>query len=141
MTETRFISIGSHLMGEEADLSIIILHGVVESEHLAAMHPRSVAMFRRHGYALTLIDATDAKSMTQEARRLGAELNRKSPMLSATAIYGASLFTRTLATLLWRAVSLMANGTFELAFYKTEQDARIWLGAQRNKLRATAAPV
>ena len=44
MTEAQFTSIGPHLMGQEDDLSVIILHGVVESEHLAAMHPRSVSI-------------------------------------------------------------------------------------------------
>ena len=139
MAENQFIAIGPHRMGEDGDIGIIMVQGVLEAEHLSMMQPRSVAMYRRHGYVLTVIDARNATAMTPEARRVGAELNRKTPMVSASAIYGASLLTRTLATLLWRAVALLPPGHAELTFCKTEAEARAWLDLRRPKLRALAA--
>jgi hypothetical protein len=127
-------------MGEEGDTVVLIINGIVDGEHLEVTHPRSVAAARQYGYAMTLIDARKATAMSASARRTAAALNRSDPILSASAIFGANLLTRTLATLLWRAVALLTAQKSDLAFFETEAEARAWLAQQRPKLRALAAP-
>ena len=125
-------------MREEGDTIVLILHGLVNSEHIEVTHPRSVAVAQRYGYALTMIDARDATSMSAQARRTSADLNRRQPLRSANAIFGANLITRTVATLLWRAVSLISTQRADLAFFATESEALAWLDLQRLKLHALA---
>ncbi len=131
--------VGPHFIRDEGDIFVWILHGTVEVEHVQVTYQRSVDLARQYGYCLNLFDSRHGGSVSAEARRVSGELSRRSPLISATAIFGANLLMRTLTTLLWRAVAMLTHQKTDLEFFATEPEARAWLALQRPKLAVLAA--
>ena len=130
------VLIGPHrvVCGEDWFLARFV--GPLLAEHMPAVNELSNGYARRKGYTLVLVDASGASAMTPEARRMTVDNSRKNPAPSAAAIFGTSLATRALATLLFKAIELLGGMDGNVAFFKTEAEARAWLDEQRVLLRA-----
>lgn len=86
------------------------------------------------GPVVNLIDARQAGTLSSDARRV-ASTHPASKQGRATAIFGASLAVRTLATLVARATDLVRGQPQNLALFRTEAEARSWLASMQDRAR------
>lgn len=89
-------------------------------------------------HLLLLIDLSRVGNVSPEARKVGAANNLEEKALG-TAIFGASLHVRMLATLVTMAGSVLRKlkaTDSPVRFFETEREALAWL----NERRAEAAP-
>ena len=70
---------------------------------------------------------------------LSVEHRRDIRFVSATAIFGTSVLTYALATLLYKATRLVSGHSAEHEFFKSEPAARAWLDEQRIRLSSAQA--
>lgn len=133
------VHIGPHRIVCGPDLYFAEFVGDLRAEHMPELNAVGNRYVRQNGYKLILVDATRAGTMTPEARRMNIDNLRKNPGLSATAVFGTSMVTRTMVTLLFKAMDLLSGREATVAFFKTEAEARAWLDAQRLRLRAAPA--
>lgn len=137
--EPEVVHIGPHRIVCGPDMYFAEFVGDLRLEHMPEVNAVGNRYVRRNGYKLILVDASRAGTMTPEARRMNVENLRKNPGLSATAIFGTSMVTRTIVTLLFKAMDLLSGREAAVAFFKTEAEARAWLDVQRVRLLATRA--
>ena len=131
--------IGPHRIQCGPDMYFAEFIGDLRSEHMPEIHEVGNRYLRRNGYKLILVDASRAGTMTPQARRVNVENLRQNPGLSATAVFGTSMVTRTIVTLLFKAMDLLSGREAAVAFFKTEAEARAWLDAQRIRILAARA--
>lgn len=136
ITVGQAIAIGSHRVVFEADLYAITFTGDLTIEQVPDFAACNKYYANSVGYVMCVADASKVGTMTPQSRRLSAELSRELACPGVTAIYGASLISRTLGTLLMKAISITRKVPAEVAFFKTEAEARSWLAEQRLKLIA-----
>jgi hypothetical protein len=128
------IFVGRHRVVCEPDLYVVAFIGELTDKDIRQFHELNLRYHHQHGYLMYLADASQVGHITAENRRLAAQLSRQYESRGVTAIFGASLLARTLATLLLKAISLSQGSTSEFAFFKSEAAARAWLDAQRPRL-------
>ena len=136
ITVGQAIAIGSHRVVFEPDLYAITFIGDLTVEQVPDFAACNKYYAKCQGYVMCVADATKVGTMTPESRRLSAELSRELGCPGATAIYGASLLARTLSVLVTQAIAMIRKVPSEVAFFKTEAEARAWLLEQRPKLIA-----
>lgn len=137
--EPEVVQIGPHRILCGQDMYFAQFFGDLTAMHMPRLNQIGNDYLRRNGYILILVDATHSTTMTPEARRMTVDNRRNNPMRSAIAIFGTSLMTRTLATLLFKALSLVGGMDANIVFVKTEDEARLWLEEQRAALLASRA--
>lgn len=93
----------------------------------------------QYGYRLLLIDVREMKDVPRETRRYLVEDQQRERRESSVAIVGAGFAMRTIATMTIRAVGTLTNIPVGLKFFETEEQARIWLEQERNRLRTLIA--
>lgn len=130
------VLIGPHRVVRSEDLFLAQFVGELTAEQMPRVSEIGNEYARQKGYTLVLVDASRVSGMTPEARRMSVENRRKNPSPSAVAIFGTSVTTRALATLLFKAIELLGRIDGNVAFFKTEAEARAWLDEQRVLLRA-----
>jgi hypothetical protein len=136
ITVGQAITIGSHRVVFEPDLYAITFIGDLTIEQVPDFAECNKYYAQRLGYIMCVADASQVGTMTPESRRLSAELSREIGCPGVTAIYGASLIARTLSVLVTKAISMIRKVHSEVAFFKTEAEARAWLAEQRPRLIA-----
>ncbi|WP_437276297.1 STAS/SEC14 domain-containing protein [Sorangium sp. So ce375] len=98
------------------------------------------AVFRRVSDSgrevLVLADARRVGTLTAAARKVLAE-ELGGVHFSGVAVFGASFPVRVVTTLAARSVQFFTREIYPLSFFDTEDEARVWLLAQRDALRAT----
>ena len=60
------ISIGPHHFRIEGDLSVVVVMGDVEAEHVVSLQQISRQLVDKYGYTLTLVDARKAGTMSRK---------------------------------------------------------------------------
>ncbi|WP_437895699.1 STAS/SEC14 domain-containing protein [Sorangium sp. So ce124] len=88
---------------------------------------------------LVLSDARGNGAISPQARKAFAE-GLSSARLDAVALFGASFSLRVIGTLIFKSMNLLAQRSHSIAFFDTEGEARAWLLAQRDALRAGRQP-
>ncbi len=131
------VAIGPHRLLCGQDMYFVECIGDVTAEHMPAFFALTKRYTQKNGYVLALVDASRMGTMSPEARRLSVAYGKQDPGRRATAIFGASLVTRTLATLLFKAIALITQRASESAFFKTEAEARAWLDEKRAAIIAS----
>lgn len=129
------IQIGAHRFWVESDLSVVVVSGDVEADHVVSLQQANHRLFDRYGYTLTLVDARKAGTMTPGARRASALHQRQHSIPGAVGVFGIGLMVRALVALYTRTVSLFSTTQRETALFQTEDEARVWLDSQRLRLR------
>lgn len=130
------IQIGPHRLWRTGDLAIVEVDGDIDIAHLNVMQQASRPLFDEYGYTLTLVDARKGGFMTPDARRASAVYQREHPMPGAVGIFGVSSLAAAMVALYSRAIALFSTTVRETAIFRTETEARVWLDAQRLKLRS-----
>ena len=127
-----------HIVPED-DVLLVRLEGDYTVD--VAVYSRTFAtrMGQKYGYRLQLIDVTKAGTITPEARRDLLQDRRKVRVPGAVAVVGASFAVRTLAQMVTRALQTLTKTYLGVGFFEDEKGARVWLCAQRNRLRTEAA--
>ncbi|WP_437587235.1 STAS/SEC14 domain-containing protein [Sorangium sp. So ce1000] len=117
-----------------------ILCFAIEGDISDPMARSIAAVFRRvsdSGRELfVLSDARRVGTLTAGARSALAE-ELRGLRFSGVAVFGASFSLRVVITLASRSVQFFTGEAYPLAFFDTEDDARAWLLAQREEIRAT----
>ncbi|WP_437600701.1 STAS/SEC14 domain-containing protein [Sorangium sp. So ce590] len=89
---------------------------------------------------LVLADARHTGAIPPSVRKVVAEEVR-SARIDAVAILGAGFSLRVILTLLAKGVQLLTGRSYPQQFFGTEAEARAWLLAQRDALRARRGSV
>ncbi|WP_437809326.1 STAS/SEC14 domain-containing protein [Sorangium sp. So ce1078] len=133
---------GSRLdLREEPDgILCVALHGDMSEETMRAMMAalRRVAESSRE--VLVLGDLRRAGTIPAPARKVAAEVMHTARLDVAAAV-GASFSVRVVVTLTTKGVQLLTGRSYPLAYFDSESEARAWLLAQRDALRAKGRPV
>lgn len=108
--------------------------GDVSRDHIVEIVRPVEQVLERDGAVLTLNDVRGIGHISPEARRYAAHWMR-GHRFDGTAMYRANLFTRTVVTLLLRAINLLRPMPLESIFCATEQEAQDWLEERRQQLR------
>lgn len=136
--------VGAHLVQIEGDLLILTQHGDFTLDDMKTFTAIADTHGGPFGYLLTLVDLTDAGSLPADARRYSAdrvrEAQRRGPIYAATALYGAGLVTRGMATLYFSAIRLLSAGGQTTYFAKTSEEARAHLAERRQYFRSQLKP-
>lgn len=115
---------------EPSDVVAFILAGDI---HEAEMH--AILAFARRlseGDVYTVIDLSRVGTVSPEARRVVRETPAH-PTLRSVAVVGASFHLRVLATLIMKALAMVAKRSFDLAFFRSDDEARAWIADLRQK--------
>jgi hypothetical protein len=135
-----FCPMGKHLVRLDGDILCICVRGAVELSEMVCITVLARELYERHGYALILCDATDAKSPTMETRRYQHEQHKAQVFPSHSAVYGASTLVRSIVVLAQRATELVTGKQTPASFHKTEAEARAQLALQRSRLSPKRPP-
>jgi hypothetical protein len=84
---------------------------------------------------LLIADARRCGAVTPSARKVYLD-GLRSARLDAIAIFGASFSVRVMATLIMKSINLLTKRFPLIMCFETEAEARAWLLAQREALRA-----
>jgi hypothetical protein len=84
---------------------------------------------------LVLSDARRTGTISASARKVMAE-ELRNVRFDAIALFGASFAVRVVSTLAAKTVQLLSRQSYPVEFFETEGEARAWLLAQRDTLRA-----
>lgn len=129
--------IGPHSLHIDGNLASVVLVGELLVEHIPAFFKVIDTVGDGQDALYLLVDISLLQGMSAEVRRLAVAwkgLGRAGD----SAIVGATVFTRTLVLLISRAASLVRSKPRmrDLAFFKTEEEARLWLNSRRTPASA-----
>jgi hypothetical protein len=128
--------IGSHMIRDEGNIAVVIFNGSVTAEDMQRIFSVVETIIERHGRYGTLVNACSMGRVTPGARQVIGQWPRSS-LSFGISVFGASLVTRTVMTLVIRALHLVGRGPVAGEFFKTEAEARAWITARSKQ--ATAA--
>lgn len=115
-------------------------HGQVTRDELAHIFQQGVAMEGVYGYALFLILARSDMGLSPEVRSYLAEFHRKHKAVGTTAICGMNPVFTVVVGLVLRAIHMVTGKQVPTRFFRSEDDARLWLGEERTLLRKGQHP-
>ncbi len=121
------------LEGEEPDLIIYRLVGIVQGPDLRAMREGEGRWTQGKTHLLVLVDIHGMTHATYESRQIATE-EAVGTKKRAIAVFGGSRAMRTVADLAMRGVRLLYKGQLNCRFFDEEVEAREWLSAQRPHL-------
>lgn len=123
---------GSHAIRCEGNTIYLRVRGAVEVSDIQILIDLGSGLAEQHGQYWILVYAHEMTTISSEARRLAV----KNPRLydfAGGAVVGASLATRTILTLIGRAMNLLGGIHVRFTFVQTESEARAWLLEQQPK--------
>lgn len=134
---------GRHrLVRVEHDRTDLYIDGDVTNEDVDVIHSSGQAIRAECGYDLMLVDVHRMRNLTPETRRYTGLVSADDrPYLGAIAIVGASLVTRALLTLFFRALELLRrvpNISNPISFFGSRDEALAWLSSQRARIKNIA---
>ncbi|WP_437686901.1 STAS/SEC14 domain-containing protein [Sorangium sp. So ce176] len=89
---------------------------------------------------LVFCDARHTGTVPPSSRKALAE-GLRHVRFAAVAIFGASFSVRVISTLAMKSVQILTRQSYPVEFFDTEAEARAWLLAQRDAIRAQRRPV
>lgn len=128
------ISIGPHRYRVEEDLFLWRPCGEVLPEHARSVVAVVVAIYKRHGYVLYLLDGREGRPLGAETRRIVVDALRPMRGSLAMAAFGLSGIGRISGILVFRAARLLTGLEFPFKFVASEALARVFLGECRDGL-------
>lgn len=134
-----FQSLGAHSIAIEGCILHIRLVGDLTQEQVTEILHIAAEIHAREGLIFTLNDISRLQRLLPETRRYAAHWMRSHPF-NGGALYGGGLASRTVMTLLVRAINLVRTKQVLTHFTETEQESRAWLALQIQKLRAHSRP-
>ncbi|AUX41733.1 uncharacterized protein SOCE26_031560 [Sorangium cellulosum] len=135
--EKRFGRNLSHLARPEPpDVLVLIIVGDVLIEDARVIMDALVAFGQGRPLTFALVDLSRMGTMSLEARKHVAH-TQFATRHGGTAVFGAGLVQRMLASLVVRAYNLIHPNGYDIAFFDSEAAARAWIDQQRRKLTGT----
>lgn len=128
--------IGTHAIEVEEDCLIVRLQGDFTLPDMVQWCQAADEVIAKHGYMLLISDFRNGKGFSAEARRYGSSWPNAVRM-QGTAIFGASLVTTVIITMLGRAILLLKKHAIPTIALKTEADAHAWIEGRRQVIYAT----
>jgi hypothetical protein len=132
-------TIRNHSFVLEGDILVTKLRGDLADEDALALFTLMQDVCSQHGPFFFLVDISALGTVHPAARRTiareSAAMAKEPGVIDCrgSAIYGASLTTRAVVTLLLRAVEIFQPAHSPTRFYKTEHEARSFLDELRNR--------
>lgn len=123
---------GSHTIRCEGNTIYLRIRGAIEESDIALLIDLGNGLAEHHGQYWLLVYAHEMTTIASEARRLAV----KNPLLhnfGGGAVVGANLATRTILTLIARAMNLLGGHHVRFTFVPTEAEAKTWLLAQQSE--------
>ncbi len=107
----------------------LVLDGMIQEADIASLIKigNQIAEKRRHYWIL--VDATGMTGFAMDARRKAA-MNPSGQNFQGAAVFGASLLSKTLITLVMRALLLLGQTHIRVQFVDTAEDGRKWIAEQ-----------
>ncbi|XXX78205.1 STAS/SEC14 domain-containing protein [Sorangium sp. So ce134] len=118
----------------------VALHGDLTEDRARAAVGAVRRMAESGRDVLVLADVRHMGSVPASARKVSAE-EMRTARVDAVAILGASFSVRVVLTLLTKGVHILTGQLYPQQFFDTEGEARAWLLARRDALRARRRPV
>ncbi|MBL8635941.1 MAG: hypothetical protein JNM40_22125 [Myxococcales bacterium] len=123
------------------DRTDLYVEGDVVNADVDVIHQCGLTMRAECGYDLMLVDVSKMGNLSPETRRYtGVVSAGERNYHGAIAITGASLLTRALLTLFFRALELIRrtpNVTNPISFFASRDEALAWLDAQRARIQSS----
>lgn len=126
---------GPHQIRVEGDIAVIVFNGDLTAEDAHKMFAVFEAIVEQYGRYGTLVDARRMGRVTQEARGVVAQWPYTG-LTFGTSVFGASLATRTVMTLVIRALQLIGRGPLATEFFPTQAQAQEWIRARSKEAAA-----
>lgn len=125
--------IGAHQITVDGDTIHLVVRGDFLLEDAKQVNAEVEAVLYGLGRAFILADQSSARATPPDARRYLVDWSRKH-RVSAAVMFGGSVATRTVATLILTALRIFKADSVPTCFTATEAEARAWLNVQREKL-------
>lgn len=126
------IRIGNHTARIEGNILYLQLVGDISLEEIQKYISLADGLTAEHGSFYIIDDMARFGSAGPPVRKKVASWIAQGACRGA-AIYGASLSSRTMTTLIIGAIRMMGSHVFPVSFVKTEQEARDWVAFQLQK--------
>jgi hypothetical protein len=132
--------IGLHNLRIEGDLVFITLNGDCVPDQIRRLLSVIDEAGGGRGNVYVLADVRNFGSASAESRRIAVEWTGVG-RINGAAILGATLITRAMVVLVWRASTILSksNKITELHFCKSEEEGRAWLAARRTAAVASSS--
>lgn len=131
--------VGEHILRfEPPDLAHVILSGDVSVRDMEGIGAYLRAHRAKGSHILAMVDLAAMGNVPPEARRTAA-VDKINPLYRGMALYNANFRTRVLAKLLLGAMRLLSAEKTPIAFFRTEDEARLWIEQRRSELAAARA--
>ncbi len=114
-------------------------HGDLSEEIVRSVAAASRRIAESGREVLVLTDVSRIKAIPHDVRKLMAS-GALEARHDAVAVVGASFALRVAATLTSRSLRLLTSRSYPVEFFATEAEARAWLLAQRDVIRARRPP-
>jgi hypothetical protein len=121
---------------EPPDVLFVAYVGDLDGPDILASEPEGVRLSEKLPYHLLLIDVSQLKSFSADARRVAAHSGGKTKsVLRGMAIFGASFHYRAIGTLIAKAAAILyRHENNPLRFFNTEAEARVWIAERQQVL-------
>lgn len=123
----------------EDDIAVIRIVGEYTIEMVAQSARLRDEQSARFGYRLALVDVTHGRTISAETRRAIVEDGRKRRVPESIAIVGTSFTTRTIASMVMKAIVLLTKKQSRTEFFADELAARAWLAQERVRIKQILA--
>ena len=121
---------GSHAIRCEGNTIYFRVRGDVDVSDIQNLFDLGDRLAAQYGLFWVLLYAQEMTTISTEARRLAVK-NPSIGSLGGGAVVGANLATRTILTLINRAMNLLGGSHVRSAFVQTEEEAKAWIAAQQ----------
>jgi hypothetical protein len=125
--------IGPHIIEVEGDIVIARPDGPFKLEQIIQFFPLLEKVLSEHGRCFTISDLRKPVSFPAETRRSAIEWS-KNHVVAGSVMFGTSMTARVTLTLMIRATALLTRRPAPLEAVSTEEEARAWVAARREKL-------
>lgn len=135
---TEFLRIGRHLLRQEGDIVFVVWNGDVGLEDVRELVEVVGRIHAAQPILFMLSDSRNTGSFDPEARRWVAQQTKERSLIALSVIFGASFPVRIVASMIHRAMRLLAPGSPETVFFATEAEARAFIDEERRRRYAAA---
>lgn len=133
--QLRFEPVGRHLIHLDGDTIFLIVRGPLTRPDVQELF----AAFRRvqveYGRLFIFYDAREAGGIEADARRYAATVPTTIQEADLQVVFGLSFGLRTVLNMVLRAQKLLHNRTANFHLFDTEENARAFFEAERERLR------
>jgi hypothetical protein len=132
----------SRITFEEPDIAHWYLVGDVTADDIREIYNAQLKFCEGKPYIFVLVDVSEIRSITPDARRLAAEGPKRGEInlpVRANAVVGASFHFRIVGTLVAKAARLIHRTTDNpTRFFDDDGDARAWFAERRVEIGAVS---